>query len=74
MAMPWEYFCFVYSLVQYMAPLCLQSPQTQFFLAAWAGGTGQWLSQSFIDVYGKTPKKVPLTVTETVLALACLFK
>jgi hypothetical protein len=39
MAVPWGCFWFVFSLVQHVAPSCLQWPLAQLFPAAWAGGT-----------------------------------
>jgi hypothetical protein len=47
MVMPW--FCFVFALVQHVAPLCLQWPLAQPLPAAWAV---VWVSLFFFGVCG----------------------
>jgi hypothetical protein len=44
-------FCFIFALIQHVAPLCLQWPLAQTFPVAWTGSTETVLSISFLDVY-----------------------
>jgi hypothetical protein len=57
MAMPWEYFCFVFALVHYGASLCLQQSLAQLYPTAWAGNAGKYsIYFSFISMMlGKVP-------------------
>jgi hypothetical protein len=52
MVMPWECFYFIFALVEHVAPMCLQWPLGQLFIAAWAGRKRPVLSLSFFDANG----------------------